>query len=103
MRRGLEDSNEYQEVWGGPGGRFALFHNCDLYIRMLIRLDDNTLVDDLCAHYRRSGFSVEHMGGGMVDVARENAPTPEQERHEVLLHLRVWEAVNPDTRGELLA
>jgi hypothetical protein len=70
---------------------------------MLIRLDDNTLVDDLCAHYRRSGFRVEHMGGGMVDVARENAPTPEQERHEVLLHLRVWEAVNPDTRGELLA
>ena len=70
---------------------------------MLIRLDDNTLVDDLCAHYRRSGFRVEHMGGGMVDVAREDAPTPEQERHEVLLHLRVWEAVNPDTRGELLA
>jgi len=63
---------------------------------MLIRLDDNTLVDDLCAHYRRSGFRVEPMGGGMVDVARENAPTPEQERHEVLLHLRVWEAVNPD-------
>ena len=73
------------------------------YSHMLIRLDDNTLVDDLCAHYRRSGFRVEHMGGGMVDVARENAPTPEQERHEVLLHLRVWEAVNPDTRGELLA
>jgi len=37
-------------------------------------------------------------------VARENAPTPEQERHEVLLHLRVWEAVNPtpNARGELL-
>ena len=69
---------------------------------MLIRIDDNTLVDDLCAHYRRSGFRVESVGGGMVDVARENAPTPEQERHEVLLHLRVWEAVNPDARGELL-
>ena len=67
---------------------------------MLIRLDDNTMVDDLCAHYRRSGFRVEPMGGGMVDVARENAPTPEQ--HEVLLHLRVWEAVNPEARGELL-
>jgi hypothetical protein len=69
---------------------------------MLIRLDDNTLVDDLCAHYRRSGFRVERVGGGMVEVARVDAPTPEQERHEVLLHLRVWEAVNPDARGELL-
>jgi hypothetical protein len=69
---------------------------------MLIRLNDNTLIDDLCAHYKRSGFRVEHMGGGMVEVAREDAPTPEQERHEVLLHLRVWEAVNPDVRGELL-
>ncbi len=69
---------------------------------MLIRLDDITLIDDLCAHYRRSGFRVEHVGGGMVDVAREDAPSPEQERHEVRLHLRVWEAVNPDVRGELL-
>ena len=90
-------------VWGEPGGGFAPFSNHDVFSLMLIRLDDSTLVDDLCAHYRRSGFRVEHVGGGMVDVARENAPTPEQERHEVLLHLRVWEAVNPDTRGELLA
>ena len=93
-----------REVWGEPGGRFALlFELRPTCGPMLIRLDDNSLVDDLCAHYRRSGFRVEHMGGGMVDVARENAPTPEQERYEVLLHLRVWEAVNPDTRGELLA
>lgn len=86
---------------GGPGGGFApcVFR---LFQLMLIRLDDNTLIDDLCAHYKRSGFHVEHMGGGMVEVAREGAPTPEQERHEVLLHLRVWEAVNPDARGELL-
>jgi hypothetical protein len=69
---------------------------------MLIRLDDNTLVDDLCAHYRRSGFRVEPVGGGMVEVERVDAPSPEQARHEVLLHLRVWEAVNPDARGELL-
>jgi hypothetical protein len=69
---------------------------------MLIRLDDTTLIDDLCAHYRRSGFQVEHVGGGMVDIGREGAPTPEQARHEIMLHLRVWEAVNPDVRGELL-
>ncbi len=69
---------------------------------MLIRLHDNTLVEDLCAHYRRSGFRVEPVGGGMVEVSREDAPTPEQARHEVLLHLRVWQAVNPDTPAELL-
>jgi hypothetical protein len=33
---------------------------------------------------------------------RADAPSREQERLEVLLHLRVWEAVNPDARGELL-
>ncbi len=70
---------------------------------MLIRLDDATRIDDLCAHYRRSGYLVERMGGSLVDVTRKAAPTPEQERHEVLLHLRVWEALNPESRGELLA
>jgi len=69
---------------------------------MLIRLDDNTLVDDLSAHYRRSGFEVEHMGGGMIEVKRDDAPSPEQERREVLMHLRVWEAVNPGAHAELL-
>ena len=82
--------------------RVRPFSNHDVFSLMLIRLDDSTLVDDLCAHYRRSGFRAEHMGGAMVDVGRENAPTPEQERHEVLLHLRVWEAVNPNVRGQLL-
>ena len=66
---------------------------------MLIRVDDKTLVEDLCAHYRRSGFRAERMGGAMIEVAREAAPTPEQERHEVRLHLRVWEALNPDSPG----
>jgi hypothetical protein len=70
---------------------------------MLIRIDDNTLVEDLCAHYRRSGFHVEPVGGGMVEVGREDAPTPEQARHEVLLHLRVWLAVNPNAPAELLS
>jgi hypothetical protein len=70
---------------------------------MLIRLDDTTLIDEFCAHYLRSGFQVERVGGAMVEVGREDAPSPEQERHEVVLHLRVWEALNPPSRGELLA
>jgi hypothetical protein len=101
MRRGLEDSNDTKKCGAdlAAGSPFSLLR---LISPMLIRVDDNTLVEDLCAHYRRSGFRVEHVGGGMVDVARENAPTPEQERHEVQLHLRVWQAVNPHARGELL-
>ena len=69
---------------------------------MLIRIDDTDLVDDLCVHYRRSGFQVEALGGGMVEVEREDAPTREQERYEVLLHLRIWQVTHPDTDCGLL-
>lgn len=69
---------------------------------MLIRTDDHSHVDDLCAHYRRSGFHAESVGGGMIEVARPDAPDAEQERREVLMHLRVWEVTNPDARVELL-
>jgi len=69
---------------------------------MLIRMDDHTLVDDLCTHYRRSGFHAESVGGGMIDVARPDAPDEAQERREVLMHLRVWKVTNPDAAVELL-
>ena len=69
---------------------------------MLIRTDDHTLVDDLCAHYRRSGFHAESVGGGMIEVGRPDAPDVDQERREVLMHLRVWEVTHPDARAELL-
>ena len=57
---------------------------------MLIRLDDHMLVMDLCAHYRRAGFQAESMGGGMIEVSHEKARSPEQERWDVLTHLRLW-------------
>ena len=69
---------------------------------MLIRVDDNDLVDDLCAHYRRSGFHVEAVGGGMAEVARRDAPSREQERYEVLLHLRIWQVTHPEMECVLL-
>ena len=69
---------------------------------MLVRVDDHGLVDDLCLHYRRSGFEAQSVGGGMVEVSRPDAPTPEQERHDVLSHLRVWQIANPEVRAELL-
>jgi hypothetical protein len=69
---------------------------------MLIRLSDSSLVDDLCAHFRRSGFGCDPAGGSMADVGRPDAPNVEQERREVALHLRVWKATHPEVIAELL-
>jgi hypothetical protein len=69
---------------------------------VLIRLEDHMLVDDLCTHYRRAGLTAHHVGGGLIAVFRQDAGPPEQDRWEVLAHLRLWEVANPDARGELL-
>jgi hypothetical protein len=63
---------------------------------VLIRLSDLAWVDDLCDHYRRSGFAVEPVSQGVVDVSRADAPDAEQGRRELLMHLRVWRVLNPD-------
>jgi hypothetical protein len=70
---------------------------------MLIRTNTPSEVDDLCAHFVRSGFLAEPAGGSMVEVQRPDAPTPEQERREVEVHLRVWQAANPDATADILA
>lgn len=69
---------------------------------MLIRLYDDAFVDDLCAHFRRSDFTAERAGGSMIEVFRLDAPSPDQERREVELHLRVWRATNPTGRVEIV-
>lgn len=69
---------------------------------MLLRLSDHALVADLCDHYRRSGFTAEAVGGGVVDVTRLDAPNPEQGDREVLMHLRVWNVIHPDAAAEVL-
>jgi hypothetical protein len=70
---------------------------------MLIRLGDPSLVDDLCAHFRRSGFTAEPAGGSVVEIKRADAPSADQEQREVELHLRVWKATNPAVVVELLS
>jgi hypothetical protein len=69
---------------------------------LLIRIDNEDLMDDLCVHFARSGFGVRRAGGTTIDVRRDDAPTREQERHEVVLHLRVWQVINPGAHGELV-
>jgi hypothetical protein len=68
---------------------------------MLIRLSDPSLVDDLCESFRRAGFSAEPAGESMAEVYRPDAPEPGQERREVEIHLRVWQAMQPDVTIEL--
>lgn len=65
---------------------------------MLISLDDPEFVNELCTHFTRSGFGAEPVGGGMIEVARDDAPNPGQERLEIVLHLRLWEVMNPATQ-----
>jgi hypothetical protein len=69
---------------------------------MLIRIENHTLVNDLCAHYRRSGFHAESVGGGMIQVAQADASDPIRERRAMMMHLRVWKVANPDVHGEPL-
>jgi hypothetical protein len=67
---------------------------------MLIRLDDESFTTDLCMHFHRSGFTAQRVGGSMIEVYRSDAPSPDQERREIELHLSVWRATNPDVQAE---
>jgi hypothetical protein len=75
---------------------------------MKIQLDDPLLVDELVHHLRRSGCvatpsEVEAHGDGiMVDVRLPGALDPEQERMEIELYLRVFEATHPGKGTRLL-
>jgi len=69
---------------------------------MLIRLDDETFLDDLCAHFRRATFTAERAGGSMVEIHRPDAPSPDQEQREIELHLHVYRATNPGLGIEIV-
>jgi hypothetical protein len=62
---------------------------------MRVLLDDPALVDDLCAHFRRSGFTADPAGGRMVELSLTAAPSREQARNEILVHLQLWRILNP--------
>ena len=62
---------------------------------MRVLLDDPALVDDLCAHFRRSGFTADPAGELMVELSLAEAPSREQARNEILVHLQLWRILNP--------
>jgi hypothetical protein len=62
---------------------------------MLMRLDNPWLIDDLCAHYARSGFLVLRMGGSMIEVRRPTAGSEREEVRMIEMHQRMWDVCNP--------
>ena len=66
---------------------------------MLLRVDNESLAEDLVAHFNRSNLVAGSAGGGMVLVSRPGASEVE-ESQEIALHLRIWEASHP---GEAVA
>ena len=67
---------------------------------MLVLLDDPAFVDDLCAHFRRSGFTADPVEGRMVEVELQDAPSRAQADAEIRVHLLLWQILNPDTGVE---
>jgi hypothetical protein len=68
---------------------------------MRLRTGDLTLLDDLRAHFERSGFVVESTGDADLDVRRPDAPSPEQEAREIELHVMMWRIMRPGNQVEL--
>jgi hypothetical protein len=69
---------------------------------MLIRLSEPDLVEDLCENFRRAGFAAQSAGESMAEIYRLDAPELQQERREVEVHLRVWQAMRPEAVVEIL-
>jgi hypothetical protein len=67
---------------------------------MLIRLTDDSFVDDLCLYFHRSGFTAQRAGGSMVEVSRTDGL--QEGRRDIELHLDVWRATNPGIGAELV-
>ncbi len=70
---------------------------------MRVLIDDPAFLDDLCAHFRRAGFSVDPVDEDMIEVDRPDAPTPQQATAESRVHLQLWRILNPDQRAEIVS
>ena len=69
---------------------------------MILRFEFHVLVDELCAHYRRSGFFADRVGAGLVEVGRPGLEDPLEESRAVVSHLRAWEELHPEAHADVL-
>jgi len=63
---------------------------------LLIQPRDPSLLQELRHHFERSGFRVERVGD-TIDVRRFDTSDEETVSHEILMHLRVWVVMHPDS------
>jgi hypothetical protein len=68
---------------------------------MRLRMNDPEMLVDALDHFSRAGFAVRRVANNALEVTRPDAPSGEQERREIELHLRVWRAMHPGRRIEL--
>lgn len=61
-----------------------------------LRLRDPSLIPELVRHFERSGFRVKR-AGDVIEVERPDAPDDQHAEREVLLHLRIWTLMHPDS------
>ena len=69
---------------------------------MRLRIGNPTLLDDLRAHFERSGFAVESTGEADLHISRHDAPSAEQEAREIEIHLKVWRVMQPSLPVDLI-
>jgi len=60
------------------------------------------LLEELGAHFTRSGFAVQPAGERELEVSRPDAPDEAQGRREIVTHLMVWELLHPEAPGEIV-
>ncbi|HEY7197844.1 MAG TPA: hypothetical protein VH306_11720 [Gaiellaceae bacterium] len=68
---------------------------------MVIQLGDPSLAAELREHFRRAGF-VAVPKGELLEVTQPDAPSDEQARREIEVHLRIWLVMHPASRAELV-
>lgn len=67
---------------------------------MRLRLFDPAAIPELRQHFHRSGFAIADDGERLV-IRRPDARNAEHERHEIELHLQVWQTMHPNVRVEI--
>jgi hypothetical protein len=69
---------------------------------VILRFEYHILADDLCDHYRRSGFYADRVAAGLVQVGRTDLADPVEESREAELLLREWGELHPETPAQEL-